>query len=129
MHGDWHPLQIQGLRMFRNAYAGLLGWSNVYTADNLRTVHVHLVSGGWTLARVMEGGTSFIRRGTPVRVQVNTTEDHVGIEFRHTCNGPPLAGSVPLEESAIEHALRPWAKLLADARVPKRLAGPALRSN
>lgn len=115
--------------MFRNAYAGLLGRANVFTGDNLRCIYLNLVSGRWPLARVMEGATSFIRRGTPVRVNVEMVEKHTWIELRHTRKGPPLEGSLPLEEAAMERALVPWKKMLVDARVPPGPGGRAARAS
>jgi hypothetical protein len=114
---DWLAIQKDGFRSFNNEAAGIQGHASQAVADNVRVVVLSLLSGRWTLAKIMDGATAFIRRGTLVHVEVLKSGNHTTVEFSHPLRGAALEASIPLEEPAVERALVRWKKQLADARV------------
>ncbi len=78
------------------------------TADE-RSIVVGSLDETWSLERIMEAATSFIKRGTRVRVEVDVQP--TAVTFHHGVHHELVEG-MPLEEDAIEQALAPhWQRL------------------
>jgi hypothetical protein len=115
---DWVRMTtLQGIA-YRNDSVDLLAIPSIFALDAQRHVSLCLThQSSWSIERIMEGATSFIRRGTRVTVAVEKEHDHLVVVFRHRLEGD-IAGGFPLDEEGVEQALQPFWATLASYKVP-----------
>ena len=116
MPGEWAPfIETAQFKSFQNSEAGIVGTE--FEEDGQRHIGLELAEGRWTLEKIMEGGTAFIARGTPVEIHVDSTPAHGAcVRIVHALDGRGGPGMVPLDEESIAAAIAPMAAKLRNGR-------------